>query len=256
MTYAIIENEVPSLNHIKEMIENLRPDWQLAFTSDSVDNTLQKIKDHGVPDLLFLDIELNDGNCFRIFDLLKDPVPVIFTTAYNEFCLKAFKVHSLDYLLKPITTEDLLFAIRKYEKLNEPRKLDSAVLSDLKTSADASSHSGRILIPSRDGYKFISTSDIRWIISDTKCVIVVDESGAQHITTFSSLNEIEELLPKKTFFRLSRAVITSIAAIEEVKKSFNYKLKVTLRASGTLYPVEVGAVKKKDFLNWFGSNKS
>jgi len=257
MKYAIVENESRSLEHIKSMLADLRPDWKLTFTSDSVRGTLQKIDELGLPDLMFLDIELNDGNCFKLFEKISLPVPVIFTTAYDEFCLKAFKVHSLDYILKPITTDDLLFAIRKFETLTSRNTVTPQIISEISESSERQKEkNGRILIPSKDGYKFVEISNVAWIFSDNKCVLLVDRSGKEHITTFSTLNDIEELLPPDKFFRLSRSVIASVDSIAEVKKSFNYKLKVCLKTGGTEQTVEVGTARKKDFLNWFGSNNS
>lgn len=102
----------------------------------------------------------------------------------------------------------------------------------------------------------MEVSEIAWVISDVKCILLIDHSGKEHITTFSSLNDIEELLPGYKFFRVSRSVIASIDAIAEVKKSFNYKLKIKLSAGPTEQIVEVGTSKKKEFLNWFGFNNS
>lgn len=257
MKYAIVENELHSLQHIQGILENLRTDWTLSFTSDSVSGTLKKIDIYGLPDLLFLDIELNDGNCFKLFESIKAPVPVIFTTAYDDFCLKAFKVHSLDYILKPITTDALLFAIRKFESLKEHTAVDKKILDEINEASSRNNEkSGRILIPSKDGYRFVEISDIAWVVSDMKCVVLIDHDGKEHLTTFSSLNDIEELLPGYKFFRVSRSVIASIDSIAEVKKSFNYKLKIRLSAGKTEQIVEVGTSKKKEFLNWFGSNNS
>lgn len=257
MKYAIVENESRSLVHIKNMLADLRPDWELTFTSDSVRGTLAKIEEMGLPDLMFLDIELNDGNCFKLFEKLSEPVPVIFTTAYDEFCLKAFKVHSLDYILKPITTDALLFAIRKFETLATRNTVNSQIISEIKESSEKQKDkTGRILIPSRDGYKFVEISNIAWIFSDAKCVLLVDRSGREHMTTFSTLNDIEDLLPPDKFFRISRSLIASVDSIAEVKKSFNYKLKVCLKTADAEQTIEVSTPRKKEFLNWFGSNNS
>lgn len=261
MRYAIVENEYHSLSHIKGIMEDLRPEWQLVFTSGSVKDTIEKLRESGLPDLIFLDIDLDDGNSFKIFDEVKEPLPVIFTTAYDEFCLKAFKVHSIDYLMKPITTDALLYAIRKFEMLNGRQKVDAAVISDIRSNINdqprnQNDQQQRILIPSKDGYRFIKLSEISWITSDMKCVVVIDKDGNEHITTFSSLNEMEDLLPRHSYFRISRSVITSISAISDVRKSFNYKLKVVLRAGVKEETVELGMTKKKEFLNWFGCNKS
>lgn len=257
MKYAIVENEHHSLTHIRSMLEALRPEWELSFTADSVGDTLKCIASEGLPDLLFLDIELNDGNSFKLFERIDTPVPVIFTTAYDEFCLKAFKVHSLDYLLKPITTDALLFAIRKYETLEGDRFANAEKIRNIRDMASAPrEETQRILIPSGESYRFVNISDIAWFECEYKCVSLTDRIGREHITTFTSLNEIESILPSSTFFRISRSVVVSIDSIKEVHKSFNYRLKLHLQAGTHTKTVELSSAKKKDFLSWFGSNKS
>ena len=121
MKYAIIENEYQCMEHLKTMLQDLRPDWELVYTGETVEDTLNMLARGNMPELMFMDIELNDGNSFSIFKKVKIDLPVIFTTAYDEYCLQAFKVNSIDYLMKPITIDSLLYAIRKYENLNNSR---------------------------------------------------------------------------------------------------------------------------------------
>lgn len=125
MKYAIIENERLALDLIKAIVKNVRPEWELAFTAGTVADAVEHFKNEGEADLCFMDIELNDGNCFDIFDEVRLGIPVIFTTAYDEFLLKAFKVYSVDYLLKPVLETDIERAILKFERYFNSRK-DSA----------------------------------------------------------------------------------------------------------------------------------
>lgn len=256
MQYAIIENEYHSLLHIKDSIGNLRPDWQLAFTAGSINDTIRSIKEHGLPDLIFMDIELDDGNSFQIFDKVEIKTPVIFTTAYDEYCLKAFRQFTIDYILKPITTDDLLFAIRKFETMNSCRE-DCADRYQKLTQIKPESKSQpiRILISRNDSYEFISTKDIAWFESEDKCVFVMARDGRRLITTFNTLNEVEEILPQPQFFRISRAFVVSIDSITDVKKSFNYKLSAIVEAKGVKKKVDISSARRKEFLSWFGHGR-
>lgn len=250
MKYAIVENEVPAANHIKSMIGNLRPDWELSFCADSVKGTIANIDACGLPDLMFLDIELNDGNIFELFTEREISVPVVFTTAYDEYCLQAFKVNSVDYVMKPVSMEDLLFAIRKFETSSLTTHADDVYsqLADYKKRHQAA----RILISNKDSYGYISSDEVAWFKSEDKCQFLFTTSGARHITTFASLNDIEEILPADQFFRVSRSFLVNINAIQHVKKSFNYKLYIVVKAGEQTDKIIISVAKKKEFLNWYG----
>lgn len=256
MKYAIIENENQSLNHIKAMLHDLRPDWELMFTADTVAETVAALTRAELPDLLFLDIELNDGNSFSIFKRVEVNIPVIFTTAYDEYCLQAFKVNSLDYIMKPITVDSLLFAIRKFESLRD----SSNPFTPRYDALEPPAHEGhdrqvRILISYRDTYRFITCDNVAWFESEDKCVFAVDKEGVRHLTTFSTLGEVEALLDSRRFFRASRSSIVSIDAITDVKKSFNYKLYVLVKAGSSTQKIDISQARKKIFLTWFGHGK-
>lgn len=256
MKYAIIENENQSLAHIRTLIQNLRPDWTLLFTAETVEETIAALQNEEQPDLLFLDIELNDGNSFSIFKRIEVKIPVIFTTAYDEYCLQAFKVNSLDYIMKPITLESLLFAIRKFENLRDATASYSERYNALEPpQGTVSGRPVRILISYRDTYRFITSENVAWFESEEKCVFAIDKEGVRHITTFSTLGEVEELLDSRLFFRVSRAHIVSIDSISDVKKAFNYKLYVVAEAGKLVQKIDISKANKKKFLAWFGHGK-
>lgn len=251
MKYAVAENELHARRHIVSLVSDLRPDWQLAFEAETVQEIIDNIQRDGEPDIMLLDIELNDGNVFELFKRIDVRVPVVFTTAYDDYCLQAFKVNSLDYVMKPISMDALLFAIRKFETMGRGA-VDPSRYADLSLPQQKTEKSARILISQRDSYGFVNSDDIAWFESEDKCQFLVTKSGERHITTFATLNEVEEILPPQQFFRLSRAWLVSIHAIEDVKKTFNYKLNVHLRAGDRTAKVGVSAARRKEFLAWFG----
>ena len=120
MKYAIIENEVFARLNLQNIVETLRPGYQLVFTAETVADAIAGISSNSDLDLVFMDIELDDGNCFEIFDRIMVKTPVIFTTAYDDYAIKAFKVNSIDYLLKPVVEDDMKAAIEKFEEHTAP----------------------------------------------------------------------------------------------------------------------------------------
>ena len=118
INYAIIENEEYAKRMLEHSISTLRPDYRLVFTSDNIADTVDWLASRADVDLIFMDIELDDGNCFDIFNQVRVDTPVIFTTAYDDYAIKAFKVNSVDYLLKPVKQSELQTALTKMEALH------------------------------------------------------------------------------------------------------------------------------------------
>lgn len=256
MKYAIVENEYHCMEHLKTMLQDLRPDWELLFTAETIEEVVTNLSLPVLPELMFMDIELNDGNSFSIFKRIKIEIPIIFTTAYDEYCLQAFKVYSIDYLLKPISIKTLLFAIRKYETIHNQHEASSASYDKLaQMPAQSQNQPIRILIAYRDTYKYLTSDSIAWFEGENKSVFAIDNEGIRHLTTFSTLGEVEVLLPQKEFFRTSRSTIVSIDYITDVKKSFNYKLYIIVKSGKATQRIDISMAKKKDFLTWFGHGK-
>ena len=155
--YLLVEDERFAYEEMKRMMEKLRPDYQLEAWTATVEQTVQFLKHHPV-DLMLLDIRLTDGNSFDIFEQIQVTTPVIFTTAYDEHAIQAFKVNSVDYLLKPVEEDDLLAALSKFEQfrvvqspVTDYRKLEEALMSNCKKN--------RFLIQKGDAYHYVETSD-------------------------------------------------------------------------------------------------
>lgn len=250
--YIIIENEEYALINLKQMIGQLRPDYELVFTAESVEESVAFFQTNPKIDLIFMDIELTDGNCFEIFRQVDINVPVIFTTAYNDYAIQAFKVTSIDYLLKPIAEQDLSLALAKYERLKSPRMPDYQQLLSTLGIRKSSTQRERILITIGDNYSYVNTADIDFFMRDEKYVYVVLNNGKRHITEFQNLSEVEAGLDATRFFQLSRNIIVCITAITKVSKWFTGRLKVSVGKGEYAQSVVVSAARRSSFLEWLG----
>ena len=282
INYAIIENEELSRLNLEYQIRRLRPDWRLCFTAETVEDSITFFRE-GAPsdiDLLFLDIELDDGNCFDIFRELEEDtrqgepmfdIPVIFTTSYDQYAIEAFRLNSVDYLLKPIQGEDLARAVSKWERTRQGSSGTSANMEKLLESFTAlmaqakglvsqsvpepprKAAASRILINTGDSYYSVKLADIAYFQADDKVVYaVMKDTGRRRITGFSSLGEVMPLLPEVDFFQLSRGIIANIGAVKRVSKYFKARLLVLLGAGETEEKVTVTAARKFEFLEWYG----
>lgn len=257
MRYAIIENEEFARLLLCGMIAEMRPEWTCVFTAESVEDTLEYLRGLKVqPDLIFMDIELDDGNCFDIFKNINIESPVVFTTAFKDFALQAFDVNSVGYLLKPITREKLTQMLCKIENLGRFLKSsphnDSAIpLQDLRLPKQTASH-GRILISHRDSYTFISSDEVAFFTAEDKCVSVTLKNGTSYLTDFSTLSECMEILDSNRFFHIARNMVANIESISKVTKFFKGRLNVEIRVGDTSQIVTVSSARKAEFLKWLG----
>lgn len=253
MRYAIVENEEYARLSLCSMLRDLRPDWKLLFTAESVEDTVESLQsDESYPDLIFMDIELDDGSCFDIFKEVTFSCPIVFTTAYENFALQAFDVNSIGYLLKPITLEKLTKMLVKIEGLG--RSLSSSVVTDTlekKSNPVVASH-GRILISHRDSYTFISSDEVAFFIAEDKCVIVTLKNGNTFLTDFATLSDCMNVLDHNRFFHMSRNIVVNIDCISKVTKYFKGRLNVDIDAGSESRTVTVSSARKTEFLNWLG----
>lgn len=244
--YLIVEDERFAYEEMKRMVSRLRPDYELINRTETIEETIVFLKRNTV-DLILLDIRLADGNCFEIFEHVPVPTPVIFTTAYDEHAIRAFKVNSIDYLLKPIEEADLLTALQKYERLRanqkplfDYRKLEEALMENHKRN--------RFMVQLGDNYHHIDTTDIAFIYSEDKVVFLHTFSNKRYIVDYT-LSQIEEQLDKKMFFRVSRSCIANINSIKKIAKYFNSRLKLTFQP-GCPHEILVSRERVSDFLKW------
>ncbi len=248
MKYAIIENEGFARLSLQKIVSSLRSDFELCFTAETVADSVAMINEHPDIDLIFMDIELDDGICFDIFMQTEVKVPVIFTTAYDEYAVKAFKVDSIDYLLKPIQVKDVQKAIGRFEERRSMRN-DYRKFAYNYMSAKART---RILVNRGEDYIFVNIEDIAWFEAEDKYVTIVFKTGESMLTNLPSLEVTYQELDANRFFRISRSVLASIESITRVTKHFKGRLQVELKAAETVRKETVSAPRRQSFLSWLG----
>lgn len=227
----IIEDEIPAARLLHSMVARLRPQWNLTIVPGSVDEAVAWFKEKPHPDLIFLDIQLADGNAFDFLSAAHPSSVIIFTTAYDQYAIRAFSVNSIDYILKPVDEKRLLDAIVKYESLQSngfPRSEEY-----LDNLMDALQHRERhyrtrFLIYGTERFWSLQVTDIAYFYSENKVTFAVTQRGAEHIIDLS-LNKLMEQLDPERFFRANRQIIISIDAIDHAEPYFNGKITVSVR---------------------------
>lgn len=244
--YLIIEDERFAYTELQRMMKKLRPDYTLAGWAKSVEQAVELLSREGF-DFLITDIRLGDGLCFEVFERQPTSVPVIFTTAYDEYAIKAFELNSIDYLLKPVEEADLSDALRKLEQHALVRP-NSPQYADLAQNYQSHVHKNRFLIRLGDTYRYVLTADVAYFISEDKTTLLCTLEGKRYIIDYS-LDQLEPMLPAAQFFRLSRACIANIKSIGRVSKFFGGRLSVALSPK-TASDQLVSRSRVTDFLKW------
>lgn len=249
MKYVIFEDEQFAMQRLQLIIERLHPDYHLAHSGTTVADAIAYFQHEPDADIVFMDIELADGNCFDIFNEVNVNTPIIFTTAYDEYMMKAFKVNSIDYLLKPISETDLALALAKFERLRP----ESGMRTDYHALQETvNQNHTRIRLISGDNFLFADISEIAFFISEDNYVYAYLNNGKRRLTNFSNMAETAAALPASDFYQLSRNIITSISSIKSVSRFFRGRLLVKLAAGTTVQECTVSSSRREDFLNWLG----
>ena len=246
MKYLIVEDERFAYEELKRMVAYLRPDYTLAGRTETVEQTVAFLKENTV-DFILLDIRLADGNSFEIFEQVHVTVPVIFTTAYDEHAIRAFKVNSIDYLLKPIDETDLQHSLEKLEHLF-PKPTPTFNYDKLEEILMGNRKKNRFLVQIGDTYLHVNTSDIAFFYSEDKVVFLHTFLCKAYIINYS-LDQLEKQLDEKMFFRVSRNCIANIKSVKKISKYFNSRLKLTFEPACP-HEILVSRVRVGDFLKW------
>lgn len=223
----IIEDEKPNADRLKRMLKAIKPKAEIVAVIDSVEESVAWFNEHKQPDVVMMDVRLSDGLSFEIFEKTKIECPVIFTTAYDEYAVRAFKYNSIDYLLKPIEQDELKTAIEKLESLNTGG-VNQKSLEGLLNFLQPKDFRNRFLLPYRDGYKTVLVNDVAYFYSEQKISKAKLNNGAMEILP-QTMEELEQQLNPKSFFRANRQYIIHIDAVQQVHNYFNGKLKIALR---------------------------
>lgn len=226
-TVVIIEDEKPNADRLKRLLKMLRPRTEVVAVLDGIADSVLWFENNRHPDLVMMDIRLSDGLSFDIFDKVRLTCPVIFTTAYDEYAVRAFKYNSVDYLLKPVEPEELGKALEKLENTTGPQ-FDQKTLEGLLNFFQPKSYRTRFLLPYRDGYKSLLVSDVSYFYSENKITRARLKNGLEEPLA-QTMEELENQLDPQAFFRVNRQFIVHIDAVLQVHNYFNGKLKLDIK---------------------------
>ena len=234
MKILIIEDEHFAAKRLEILLKDFNASYEVIATIESVSSAVNWFSENQQPDLAFFDIHLADGISFEIFKQVSVECPIIFTTAYDEYALQAFKVNSIDYLLKPFDFADLKKSLDKLTKLRTESESDLSIEKRLnhlenllKQASTAPRYKTRFLVESRGQMISIPAQSVHYFYLTSKITTLVSNEGRKFIIP-ETLEELESQLNPEIFFRLNRWVICSSYAIEAIEQVFGGKLKVKL----------------------------
>jgi DNA-binding LytR/AlgR family response regulator len=238
----IIEDEILIAERLKKMIESIEPEMNVVEMIDSVKEAISCLSE-SIPDLIFLDINLSDDYCFKIFEQVNVTCPVIFVTAYSEYAIKAFEINSIDYLLKPISIPNLKKSIDKYKSLTTFPNYTKMMI-DME-----SRYRNRFLVKLNNQLKSISIDNIAYFFSEDKLTFACLFDGKK-LPLEQSLKKIEEEVNPIDFYRVNKKFLISLNAIVEMYYVSKSKIKLTLNPSFDGENIFVAIEKVGDFKSW------
>ena len=248
MNILIVENEIPAADKIINLLQKIDKSVTVMGVVETVEEAINRLQDKPRPDLVLMDIQLDDGLCFEIFETIKVDIPVIFTTAYDEYTLKAFKVNSVDYLLKPVDEESLKAALAKFKKLyadNDPFKKDfKQLLYEFRNQ-----YKSRFLIKIGNKYRSVPVGEISHFHICERSVFLNDSLGKDYGIDYS-LEQLESMLDSRKFFRINRECIVNINMISLMNSYSSSRLQLTLKNEEKNEIFVVSREKVAEFKKW------
>lgn len=254
MKALIIEDEIWIARELDSTLREVADDVEVVDILPSLKVARKWFLEHAEPDLIFMDIQLSDGISFSLFDEFELHCPVIFTTAYDEYAVQAFKVNGVDYILKPVKKEELQRALDKCRKILESRSPYPNGISELLASLklqtpDVNKYKQRFIVHFRNQWIPVNVQDIACFVKDN-LIYLHTFSGDKHIMDFESMEDIETLLDPSLFYRANRQFIVNIDAIRSVSPRQNAKLVASLIAPLNT-EVDISREKAPLFKKWF-----
>lgn len=251
MNVLVAEDEALAAERLIKMIGEYDSSIAVVAQPDSVSDVITFLKSGKSIDLMFLDIQLADGKSFEIFDSVLTDVPIIFTTAFDQYTLKAFKLHSIDYLLKPVQVEELRNAMDKFKRLKTKSALSNESIESLRELIETKSPSykQRIVVKAGNKLQFRPAEEVAYFFADGKeAYMVTQKENRKHLVGYT-LEELEQLLHPDDFFRISRKFIVRADAIAEVKGTMTTRLEVRLNHNND-HSLTVSRERITDFKKW------
>lgn len=247
MKVLIIEDERPASQKLIRLLEEIDACIVVVDIIESVEEATNWLLHNPHPDLIFMDIQLQDGTCFEIFENCSIKTPIVFTTAYDEFSLKAFKVNSVDYLLKPIVPNELKNAIEKFKSVHSP-KADFTKIETIINQLQPKTKE-RFFIKIGEHYRSVQVSDINCFYIKERCNFINVDKGKNYAVDHS-LDKIEQMIDSKMFFRVSRNFLINFSAIHDIIVYSSNRLKIVLTNWTEKDEILVSRERVSDFKNW------
>lgn len=259
MNILIVEDEDLAVKKIQKTLSSVDSEAVITGITDSIKSTVEWLQQHPQPDLILMDIELADGQSFEIFNLIDVKSPVVFTTSYDEYALKAFKVNSIDYLLKPVQKDELQSALNKYKKMknsyavkteeSQPVNLDSLV-KELQNKLQPKEFRKRFLVKHAQKLVSIEIEEIAYFFSDGRLNFFKTTDNRKFVVDYT-MDELEDMLDPRQYFRISRSFYVSINCIDKIDDYFGNRLILQLQPAVDKEAL-VSREKVTDFKKWMG----
>lgn len=252
MNVLILEDEKAAATRLQQLLMEAEPSAVVIAVLESVKEAIKWLSANPSPDIILSDIQLADGLSFDIFRQAEVTAPVIFTTAFDAYTLKAFKLNSIDYLMKPIDKIELKAAFQKFRSLHLPTENLNKTLLGLfqNIAAGKPNYKSRFLIRQGEKYITVPVGEVAFVRADDKVVFMHTTKGQKHIID-DSLDVLETALDPEVFFRLNRTYIAPLSSIEKISNHFNGRLKITLLQCDDT-EIFVSRARVTDFKKWLG----
>ena len=251
MKAVIIEDEHVAAQNLQRLVSQLADDIQVIAVLQSVEESIEWLSLNSAPDVVFMDIHLADGSAFSIFEKVQISCPIIFTTAYDEYALKAFEVNSIDYLLKPINRNNLERAVLKLRSLVTSKTDNSEMISSMLAAFKQTKtiYKSNFLIPHKDKFIPLAIQNIACFYSENKMVKIITEDNLTY-NMDSSLEDLYTQLDPALFFRANRQYIVSHKAIKDISVWFGSKVSINLTV---VVPekIIVSKARVSEFKTWY-----
>lgn len=250
MKIVIVEDEPLNVKSLRKLIKQIKPDAEVINELDTVAASVEWFKTHPQPDLVFMDIQLADGISFDIFKEVDITAPIIFTTAYDKYAIHAFKVNSIDYLLKPIELEALQKAFEKLDRLHASANLINEQMQLFLKSIrnPVKQYNERFLVHDKGGMAPVQADDVAYFIKES-IIYLVTNANQKLVTDYHTLDELEEIVNPEQFIRANRQILLHKSQVANYKKHYTGKMTVHIKIDPKM-ELDVSREKSHEFLNW------
>ena len=250
---VMLEDEEPAAKRLQKLIRETESDAEIVAVLDSIAKAKTWLQQNPSPDLMLVDIHLADGISLELFKQTQVQCPLIFTTAYDEYALQAFKLNSIDYLLKPVKKEELFNALEKFRKQKAKEQPPVDVQKLLETMQQpAAQYRDRFIIRYGEHIKTIEVKDVSYFYTESRANFLVTVEGKRYVIDFN-LDGLERMLNPKNFFRINRQFIVSLNAIEDMTAWTKARVLIKLKPSNKQETI-VSTERSPEFKKWLAGN--